>query len=228
MANVQPLSNRERTYSSSVDTNKVIRNTYMLLSMTLVLSAVTAGISMAIDPPFLAYLGSVILSFVLLFVLNRKQNSAAALPLTFAFTGLLGFGLGPLLNHYLALSNGGQIVTTALGMTAVTFLGLSAYALTSRKDFSFMGGFLAAGTMVLLIAMVALFILPMFGVDISGIQLAFSAAVVMLMAGFVLYDTSNIVNGHYTNYVMATVSLYLSIYNLFVHLLALVGAFSDD
>lgn len=226
MANVQPLSHRANTVT--VDTNKVIRNTYLLLSMTMVLSAVTAGISMAINPPFIAYLGSVILSFVLLFILNRKQNSAAALPLTFAFTALLGFGLGPLLNHYLAMANGGQIVTTALGMTAVTFLGLSAYALTSRKDFSFMGGFLAAGTMVLLVAMLALFVLPLFGVNISGLQLAFSAAVVLLMAGFVLYDTSNIINGHYTNYVMATVSLYLSIYNLFVHLLALVGAFSDD
>lgn len=149
MANVQPLSHQART--ASVDANKVIRNTYLLLSMTLVLSTVTAGISMAVNPPFLAYLGSVILSFVLLFVLNRKQNSAAALPLTFAFTGLLGFGLGPLLNHYLALANGGQIVTTALGMTAITFLGLSAYALSSRRDFSFMGGFLAAGSMVLLV-----------------------------------------------------------------------------
>lgn len=226
MANVQPLSHQART--ASVDTNKVIRNTYLLLSMTLVLSTVTASISMAVNPPFLAYLGSVILSFVLLFVLNRKQNSAAALPLTFAFTGLLGFGLGPLLNHYLALANGGQIVTTALGMTAVTFLGLSAYALSSRRDFSFMGGFLAAGSMVLLVAMLALFVLPLFGIHIAGLHLAFSAAVVMLMAGFVLYDTSNIINGHYTNYVMATVSLYLSIYNLFVHLLALVGAFSDD
>lgn len=226
MANVQPLSHRANTIT--VDTNKVIRNTYLLLSMTMVLSAVTAGISMAINPPFIAYLGSVIVSFVLLFVLNRKQNSAAALPLVFAFTGLLGFGLGPLLNHYLAMANGGQIVTTALGMTAVTFLGLSAYALTSRKDFSFMGGFLAAGSMVLLVAMLALFVLPLFGINISGLQLAFSAAVVLLMAGFVLYDTSNIINGHYTNYVMATVSLYLSIYNLFVHLLALVGAFSDD
>ncbi|GGB92822.1 BAX inhibitor protein [Marinobacterium zhoushanense] len=226
MANVRPLPHNANV--AATDTNKVIRNTYMLLSMTMLLSAVTAGISMAVNPPFIVYLGSVILSFVLLFVLNRKQNSAAALPITFAFTGLLGFGLGPILNQYLALPNGGQIVATALGMTAITFFGLSAYALTSRKDFSFMGGFLAAGMMVVLIAMVALFVLPMFGVNVSGMHLAFSAVVVMLMAGFVLYDTSNIVNGHYTNYVMATVSLYLSIYNLFVHLLALTGAFSDD
>ncbi|KEA61881.1 putative TEGT family carrier/transport protein [Marinobacterium lacunae] len=226
MANVRPLP--QNAHVATSDTSKVIRNTYLLLSMTMLLSTVTAVISMAINPPFMAYLGSVILSFVLLFVLHKKQNSAAALPLTFAFTGLLGFGLGPILNQYLALPNGGQIVATALGMTAITFFGLSAYALTSRKDFSFMGGFLAAGMMVALVAMVALFVLPMFGVNVSGLHLAFSAVVVMLMAGFVLYDTSNIVNGHYTNYVMATVSLYLSIYNLFIHLLSLVGAFSDD
>lgn len=226
MAQVQPLSHRGDR--ALVDTNKVIRNTYLLLSMTMALSAVTAGISMAVNPPFFAYLGSVLLSFVLLFVINRKQNSAIALPLTFAFTGLLGFGLGPILNHYLALPNGGHIVMTALGMTALTFFGLSAYVLSSRKDFSFMGGFLAAGSMILLIAMLALFVLPLFGVNISGMQLAFSAGVVVLMVGFLLYDTSNIINGHYTNYVMATVALYLNIYNLFVHLLALVGAFSDD
>ncbi|MBA4502273.1 Bax inhibitor-1/YccA family protein [Marinobacterium marinum] len=217
-----------RSSQSILETNKVIRNTYMLLAMTLVFSAATAGISMAINPPFMVYLGSVLLSFVLLFVINRKQNSAAALPLTFAFTGLMGFGLGPLLNHYLALPNGGEIVMTAMGMTAITFLGLSAYVLTSRKDFSFMGGFLAAGSIILIVAMVALFVLPLFGVDISGMQLAFSGAVVLLMSGFILYDTSNIVNGRYTNYVIATVGLYLSIYNLLVHLLSLVGAFSDD
>lgn len=217
-----------RSEQSILETNKVIRNTYMLLAMTLVFSAVTAGISMAINPPFIVYIGSVIVSFIMLFVLNKKQNSAAALPLTFLFTGLMGFGLGPLLNHYLGLPNGGQIVMTAMGMTALTFVGLSAYVLTSKKDFSFMGGFLAAGSIVLIVAMLALFILPLFGVNVGGLSLAFSSLVVLLMAGFILYDTSNIVNGHYTNYVMATVSLYLNIYNLLVHLLSLVGAFSDD
>jgi modulator of FtsH protease len=113
-------------------------------------------------------------------------------------------------------------------MTAVTFFGLTGYVMSSRRDFSFMGGFLAAGSIVLIVAMLALFILPMFGVDVSGMQLAFSAAVVFLMAGFLLYDTSNIINGTYTNYIMATVGLYLNVYNLFVHLLSLVGAFNDD
>lgn len=213
---------------SVLSTNKLIRNTYMLLGMTLVFSAVTAGISMAMNPPFIVYLGSIIVSFIMLFVLNKKQNSAAALPLVFLFTGLMGFGLGPLLNHYLGMANGGQIVMTALGMTALTFLGLSAYVMTSKKDFSFMGGFLSAGMIVALIAMVALFVLPMFGVQVGAMHMAFSAFIVLLMAGFILYDTSNIVNGHYTNYIMATVSLYLNIYNLFVHMLALAGISLDD
>lgn len=213
---------------SLLATNKMIRNTYMLLAMTMAFSAVTAVISMMINPGMIAYIGSVILSFVMLFVLHKKQNSAAALPLVFAFTGLLGFGLGPLLNMYLGMTNGGEIVGTALGMTAITFVGLSAYVLTTRKDFSFMGGFLAAGAMVAMIAMVALLVLPMFGVNVGAAHVAFSGLIVLLMVGFILYDTSNIVNGVYTNYIMATVSLYLNVYNLFVHLLSLLGIMNDD
>ncbi len=226
MSNVRTID--ARSEQSVLQTNKVIRNTYLLLAMTLVFSAITAGISMAINPPMKVYIGSVLVGFVMIFILNKMQNSAAALPLTFLFAGLMGFGLGPILNHYLGLPNGGEIVMTAMGMTALTFVGLSAYVLTSRKDFSFMGGFLAAGSMVLIIAMIALFVLPMFGVNVGGFGVAFSALVVLLMSGFILYDTSNIVNGTYTNYIMATVSLYLNIYNLLVHLLSLVGAFSDD
>ncbi|WP_290703698.1 Bax inhibitor-1/YccA family protein [Amphritea sp.] len=217
-----------RSEESVLSTNKVIRNTYTLLAMTLVFSAVMAGVSMIINPPMLLAIGALIAGFILTFVINKKQNSAAALPLVFAFTGLFGFALGPILNSYLAMANGGQIVMTAMGMTAATFLGLSAYVLTSKKDFSFMGGFLAAGMMVVMISMVALFALPFFGVHIPALHLAFSAAVVLLMAGFIVYDTSNIVNGTYTNYIMATVSLYTSIFNLFIHLLSLVGFLNDD
>lgn len=217
-----------RTQQSVLETNKVIRNTYLLLAMTLVFSAVTAGISMAINPPFLVYIGGILLSLGVLYFIHKKQNSAAALPLTFLFTGVLGFALGPVLNHYLGMTNGGEIVMTALGMTALTFVGLSAYVLTSRKDFSFMGGFLAAGSMVLIIAMLALFILPLFGVNVSGFHLAFSTLAVMLMVGFILYDTSNIVNGVYTNYVIATVSLYSNIFTLFIHLLNILGLTNDD
>lgn len=216
------------THASARDTNKMIRNTYTLLAMTMVFSTLTAAVSMAINPPFMVYLGSIIVSFIMLFVINKKQNTAAALPLTFVFTGLMGFGLGPIINHYLAIPNGGQVVMTALGMTAFTFFGLTAYVMSSRRDFSFMGGFLAAGSIVLLVAMLALFVLPMFGINIAGLHLAFSAAVVLLMVGFLLYDTSNIINGTYTNYIMATVGLYLSIYNLFVHLLSILGVMNDD
>ncbi len=217
-----------RSEESVLSTNKVIRNTYTLLAMTLVFSAVMAGVSMIINPPMLLAIGALIAGFILTFVINKKQNSAAALPLVFAFTGLFGFALGPILNGYLAMANGGQIVMTAMGMTAATFLGLSAYVLTSKKDFSFMGGFLAAGMMVVMISMVVLLVLPFFGVHIPALHLAFSAAVVLLMAGFIVYDTSNIVNGTYTNYIMATVSLYTSIFNLFIHLLSLVGFLNDD
>lgn len=213
---------------STVETNKMIRNTYMLLAMTMVFSTVTAAISMAMNPPFIVYLGSIIASFVMIFILNKMQNSVWALPLTFLFTGLMGFGLGPLLNHYMGMANGGEIILSALGMTALTFFGLSAYVLTSKKDFSFMGSFLAAGMMVAIISMLALWGMSFFGINISGLSLAFSAMVVLLMCGFILYDTSNIVNGVYTNYVMATVGLYLSIYNLFINLLALFGFASDD
>lgn len=208
--------------------NKVIRNTYLLLAMTLVFSAVTAAISMAIQPSSLVYFGSIIGSFVLIFAIHKMQNSIWALPMTFLFTGMMGFGLGPLLNHYLALPNGGEVIMTAMSMTALTFLGLSAYVLTSRKDFSFMGGFLTAGLIVVVVAVLANIVLSLFGVHISGLQLAISAAAVLLFSGFILYDTSNIVNGTYTNYVMATVSLYLNIYNLLVHLLHLVGVLNDD
>ncbi len=214
---------------SILQTNKVIRNTYMLLSMTLLFSAVTAVISLSLQITSMwAYLGSIIAGMVVLFIIGKKQNSVAALPLTFLFTGLWGFALGPILNHYLAMSSGGEIVVTALGMTALTFVGLSAYVLNSKKDFSFMGGFLAAGSMVLIIAMIAMFILPVFGIDVSAMHLAFSAAVVLLMAGFILYDTSKIVNGTYQNYVMATVGLYVNIFNMFIHMLALVGFLNDD
>lgn len=229
MANSRYVASELNTDSARTEqTNKVIRNTYMLLSLTMVLSTITAGISTMLYMPPMTYLIGIVVGFVLLFVINKKQNSAAALPLTFLFTGIMGFSLGPLLNVYLNMANGTQIVMTALGMTAITFFGLTAYVMTTKKDFSFMGGFLAAGSMVLLVAMAALFILPWFGVDISAMSLAFSALVVVLMCGFLLYDTSLIINGTYTNYIMATIALYLNIYNLFVHLLNLIGAFSGD
>jgi modulator of FtsH protease len=141
----------------------------------------------------------------------------------FAITGLMGFGLGPMLGMYLSLANGPQIVGTAMAGTGVIFLGLSGYALTTKRDFSFMGGFLVAGLLVVFMAILANLFIQM-----PALQLAISAAVILLMSGFILYDTSRMINGGETNYILATISLYLNIYNIFVHLLHLLGALSGD
>lgn len=213
----------------SPEATKVLRNTYTLLAMTLLFSAAMAGISMSIGlgqgASLICSLGALALVWL---VLPRTANSAAGIGVVFAFTGLLGLGLGPILTHYLQMANGGQIVMQALGGTAVVFLGLSAYALTTKKDFSFMRGMLVAGLMVVIVAALGTFVAGMFGVEVTAISLAISAAIVFLMSGFILYDTSRIVNGGETNYIMATTGLYLNIYNLFVSLLHLLGAFAGE
>ena len=205
------------------ETNKVLRNTYMLLGMTLAFSAVTATISMVLQLPTFMYLVFVLVGFGLLFVVNRMADSAKGLPAIFAFTGVMGAALGPLLNVYLALPNGSNLVMQSLGGTALIFFGLSAFALQSKRDFSFMGGFLFAGLLVAIVAMIANIFLA-----IPALSLTISAAVVMIMSGLILMDTSRIVHGGETNYIRATVRLYLSIFNLFVHLLNLLGVFGGD
>ena len=160
---------------------------------------------------------------LLWFVLPKFANSAKGIWVVFAVTGLLGVGLGPLLNHYLATSNGQTLVATALGGTGAIFLGLSGYALVTKRDFSFLGGFLFAGFMVVIMAIVAsLFI------NMPALNIMISAAIILLMSGFILFDTSRIVNGGETNYIHATVSLFLSIYNIFHSLLMLLGMAGDD
>jgi modulator of FtsH protease len=210
--------------TSSLEINKVLRNTYMLLSMTLVLSAVAAGISMSLG---LGRGAGLIMSLIALaliwFVLPRTANSPAGLLVVFAFTGLIGAGLGPIINHYLAQANGPSVVMQALGGTALIFLGLSAYTLTTRKDFSFLRGFVVIGLMVMVGCMLALFAASLLGFDISILSLAFSAGIVLLMSALILYQTSAIIHGGETNYIMATTSLYLSIVNLFTSLLHLLG-----
>jgi modulator of FtsH protease len=195
----------------------------MLLGMTLAFSAVTAGISMALNLP--AFMGLVfsLIGFGLLFVVNKMADSAKGLPAIFAFTGVMGAGLGPLLNAYLAMPGGPQLVMQSLAGTAFIFFGLSAYALQSKRDFSFMTGFLFAGLIVAIVAMIANIFL-----GIPALSLTISAAVVMIMSGLILVDTSRIINGGETNYIRATVGLYLNIYNIFVHLLHLLGAFGGD
>jgi modulator of FtsH protease len=204
-------------------TNKVIRNTYMLLSMTLLFSALTAGVAMALKLPHPGLLLTLGGYFGLLFLTAKFRDSALGLACVFALTGFMGYTLGPVLSAYLAVPNGGQVVMTAMGATGAIFLGLSGYALTTRKDFSFMGGFLMVGILVAFLAGLGavFFALP-------GLSLAVSAMFVLLMAGLILYETSNIIHGGETNYIMATVTLYVSIFNLFTSLLHLLGFMSGD
>jgi modulator of FtsH protease len=212
-----------RTQPSVLATNKVIRNTYTLLSLTLVFSAVTAGLSMALNLPHPGLLLTLVGYFGLLFLTSRFRNSALGLAFVFALTGFMGYTLGPILNAYTSLPNGNQLVMTALGATGVIFLALSGYALTSRKDFSFMGAFLMVGILVAFLAGLAAVFFTM-----PGLSLAVSAMFVLLMSGLILYETSQIIHGGETNYIMATVSLYVSIYNLFLSLLHLLGALSGE
>jgi modulator of FtsH protease len=208
---------------SALATNKVLRNTYLLLSATLAFSAVTAGVSMALNFPHLG-LWTLLVYFGLLFAVHKTQNSAWGLVSVFALTGFLGLTLGPMLNAYLQfLPNGAQLIMTALGTTAVTFLGLSAYAVKSERDFSFLGGFLTVGILgAFVLGLVAYFFnLPTLSLVVSGVF-------VIAMAGLILYQTSEIIRGVETNYIMATVTFYVSIYNLFTSLLHLLGAASGD
>ena len=213
-----------RSAQAGLAAAKVIRNTYSLLAMTLLFSALMAGASIALGAGRGAAMFSSLAALALIWlVLPRTANSGAGIGVVFAITGLLGFGLGPMLDAYLKLPNGSEIVMTALGGTGVIFLGLSAYALTTRRDFSFMGGFLLVGMLVVLGAS----LLNIFFAQPVA-TLAISAAVVMLMSGFILFDTSRMVNGGETNYVLMTVSLYLNIFNLFINLLQLLGVMRND
>ena len=211
----QQYSTVAQRTSSVLETNKVLRNTYMLLALTLLFSAFTAALSMFLKMPPMTYLISVIGAMVIaMFILPRFANSTAGIGIVFLVTGLLGFGLGPILSLYAALPNGSNIITLSLAGTGVIFIGLSAYALISKKDFSFLGGFLMVGFLMVLLAAVANIFL-----QIPAMSLAISAVVIMIMSGFILYDTSRIVNGGETNYVLATIGLYMTIFNIFVSLL---------
>jgi len=209
--------------TSILATNKVIRNTYILLSMTLLFSAATAGISMKLDLPHPGFIITLVGYVGLLFLTTKFRDSSLGILFVFALTGFMGFTLGPILNMYLGLPNGAELVMNALGATAITFVGLSAYAITSRKDFSFLGGFIMAGIIVALLAMVANFFLEM-----QGLQLIISAMFVILMSALILWQTSEIINGGETNYIMATVTLFVAIYNLFTNLLYLMGVLGDE
>lgn len=208
---------------SSTSRNAVLRNTYALLSTTLLWSAGAAVVGANIHFSLMGYLALVIMGFVTLFATFAFRNSAVGLLMVFAFTGIEGLSLGPVLQHYLHVHNGAQILALSAGLTGFMFLGLSGYVLLSRKDFEFLGGFLFAGLLALvLIGLVGLFI-PM-----PAMQLAMAFMGVLIFSGYVLYDTSRIINGGETNYIVATVSLYLDILNLFLDILRIVAAFSGD
>ena len=202
---------------------KVLRNTYALLSLTLLFSAgvASAGVAFGWSSPGLVV--TLVGYFGLLFAIHKLQNSGWAIPAVFALTGFMGYTLGPMLAATLALPGGAQTIVTALGATGATFLALSAYVLTTRKDFSFMGGFLFAGMVVaLVLALGAVFF------NLPGLGLAVSGLVALLSVGLILFETSRIVNGGETNYVLATVGLFVSVFNLFVSLLSLMGVGSSD
>ena len=204
--------------SHSLEVQRVLRNTYALLAMTLIFSASVAAAAVTWKWPSPGLVLTLIGYFGLLFAIHRLQNIAWALPLVFGLTGFMGYTLGPILTHYLSVPGGAQTVSMALGATGVTFMALSAYALTSRKDFSFMGSFLFMGMIIAMLAGVAAIFF-----DIPALSLAVSAMVALLSAGLILFETSQIVNGGERNYVMATVSLFVSVFNLFTSLLALFG-----
>ncbi|SET50900.1 Bax inhibitor-1/YccA family protein [Thalassotalea agarivorans] len=222
---MQPnMSYQSASQSTTLEINKVLKNTYMMLAMTLAFSALTAFISMAVGVGFgasqLMGLGAIAMVW---FVIPRVVNKPSGIIWVFAFTGLLGASLGPLIAYYTASTAGTEILIQALGGTALIFFALSGYALTSKKDFSFMGGMLAVGAVVLIIGVIANIFLA-----IPALSLAISALFMFFSSAIILYQTSEIIHGGERNYLNATVTLYLSIYNIFVSLLHLLSAFGGD
>lgn len=213
------LSQRKESILSM---NKVLRNTYLLLSATFLFSSFMAYLAFTSHTRPMNPLLMIVGVYGLMFLTQALRNSVWGLVSVFAFTGFLGYTLGPILSYYItSFSNGPQIVTTALGGTGMIFFALSGYALTTQKDFSFLGGFLFVGVMVALLAMIAgIFI------HIPALQLAISAAFILISSGLILMQTSEIIHNGETNYISATVGLFVSIYNLFVSLLNILSAFS--
>lgn len=211
------------TLSQGVEINKVLRNTYFLLGMTLAFSALTAVIALAMNISPLASIICMVAAFIMLFVVNKKADSASGIFWVFGFAGLMGASLGPMLTYYAGIPGGASLIMQALAGTAIIFFSLSAYVLTTRKDFSFMGGFLMVGLIVVLVAALANVFLA-----IPALSLTISAVIILLMSGLILFDTSRIINGGETNYIRATVSLYLNVFNIFVHLLSLLGIMGGD
>ncbi|MEP0071145.1 MAG: Bax inhibitor-1/YccA family protein [Marinomonas sp.] len=211
------------THSSSQAANKTLRNTYGLLSLTLLFSAFTAGLSMTMNLPHPGLIITLVGFYGLLFLTHKFKNSSVGILCVFALTGFMGLTLGPILSAYLNMANGASMIMSALGMTGLSFLGLSAYALVSKKDFSFLNGFLTVGFFVLLFAVIAGFFVQM-----PALQIFISAGFALFSGAVILLQTSQIVRGGETNYIVAAVTLYVSIYNMFLSILSLLGMANDD
>jgi modulator of FtsH protease len=209
------------TQTATLAVNKVLKNTYLLLAMTLAFSAFTAYLSRGFAPlsPWLFLIGA----FGLLFLTHKLANSGWGLLSVFAFTGFFGFALGPMLNTFMQSAAGSAILMQALGGTAIIFMALSGYVLVSRKDFSFLQGFLFIGGVVLMLGVLAGLLL-----NISGLHLALSAGFMLFASAAILFQTSAIIHGGERNYILATIGLYMSIYNIFISLLQLLGALSGE
>lgn len=218
------MRNETQMYStqseSVLQVNKVLRNTYMLLALTLAFSAAVAGVTMAMNLPYPGIIITLVGFYGLLFLVHKTANSSAGLLSVFAFTGFMGYTIGPMLNAVLGMNGGGEIVMMALGGTALIFFALSAYVLTTKKDMSFLGGMMTAGFVVILVGFIAnLFLqIPALGLALSGLFILFSA-------GAILMQTSAIIQGGERNYILATVTLFVSLYNIFISLINLLMAF---
>ena len=210
------------TQESALQTNKVLRNTYFLLSMTLLWSALVAGVSMALNLPRPGIIIMLVGFYGLLFLTEKNRNNSMGLVFTFLVTGFLGYTIGPLLNMYIGAGMG-DVILTALGGTALSFMAASAYALTTKRDLSFLNGVLMAGFVVLLIGMVANIFLQM-----PLLHLAMSGMFILFSTGAILLTTQSIIRGGETSYISATITLYVSIYNIFISLLSILGIMRDD
>lgn len=209
--------------SSPIIANKVIKNTYLLLSLSLIFSALMAFVGVKTKAVFLPPMFTLIVYFGLFYLVNALRNSSLGILAVLALTGFLGYTAAPMVNAVLTLSNGSQIVAAALGLTGIIFFGLSGYALVTKRDFSYLGSFLVVGITVAFIAsLIGIFL------HIPALHLAISCAFVLISAGYILFQTSQIVRGGETNYIIATVALYVQIYNLFISLLHILSLLSGQ
>ena len=217
-----PMFSRTASQESALQTNKVLRNTYALLSMTLLWSAVVAGISMAMNLPRPGLIIMLVGFYGLLFLTEKNRDNSMGLVFTFLFTGFLGYTIGPLLNAYIGAGMG-DVVLTALGGTALSFLAASAYALTTKRDLSMMGGLMLSLFVVLVVGMIASIF-----IQSTILHLALSSLFIVFSTMAILMTTQGIIRGGETNYISATVTLYVSIYNIFISLLSILGIMGND